>query len=140
MYSLTKKRFSQYYLLALCSLLLVLVFTATALVITRPAPAQAAPAATKLSLTFTCAQAVDYQSGRVCVHTQANAALTIKVTYCTGRSAVSNSLKGTQHANSGGNHTWTWTPETKCRGQATALVTEHFKGHSLSKSHTFTVK
>ena len=78
-----------------------------------------------------------------CLHnidTQANAGLTITVTYCTGHSAVSKSLKGTQHADAKGNHTWRWTPETKCRGQATALVTEHFKGHSLSASDTFTVK
>ena len=140
MRALTRNRFSIHHLLAVCTLLCVLICIATALVIIRPSAAQAAPASARLSITFTCAQAVDYQFGRVCVHTQANAGLTITVTYCTGHSAVSKSLKGTQHADAKGNYIWNWTPQTRCRGEATVFVTEHSKGHSASFSESFIVR
>lgn len=140
MHYLSQKRFSKFHLLALCALLFVLLLTATALILTRPSAAQAAPAATKLSIRFTCAQAVNYHSGRICVHTQAHAGLTIKVTYCNGQIALSKGLIGTWHADAKGNLMWGWTARTTCRGKATALVTERFKGQSLSATDTFTVK
>ncbi len=97
-------------------------------------------AAPKLSIQFTCANAVDYKAGNVCVHTQAKAALTIRIKYCSGYYAVSRSLKGTQYADTRGNHNWTWTPQTKCKGPATAYVNEQFSGQSLNAVDRFTVK
>jgi hypothetical protein len=97
-------------------------------------------AAPKLSVQFTCAQAVDHRSAKVCVHTQDRAALTIKVRYCTGYYATSKSLKGTQDADARGNHNWNWVPDTKCKGPATAYVTETYNRHTLSVSKNFSVK
>ncbi len=128
----------RHYLMALCSVLVVLIFAASIITLPRPGRAEAAPAS--LTLTFTCAQAVDYQSGKVCVHTQPGAALTIKVKYCSGYYATSKSLQGTKIANSSGNYTWHWVPETKCRGSATAYVTAKWNGQTVSKSDVFTVK
>lgn len=96
----------------------------------------------KLTLQFTCAQAIDYQtdSGTVCVHTQSGAALTITVTYCSGYRAVSSSLQGTVYADASGNYMWTWTPETTCLGPAVAHVTATLAKHKASKSDVFTVQ
>lgn len=128
----------RHYLMALCSILVVLIFAVSIITLPRPARAEAAPAS--LTLSFTCAQAVDYQYGKVCVHTQPGAALTIKVKYCSGFYATSKSLQGTKIANSSGNYTWHWVPETKCRGSATAYVTAKWNGQTVSKSDVFTVK
>ena len=104
----------------------------------KPKPTQAPPAA--LTLSFTCAPAEDYSYGQVCVHTLPGAALTISVVYCTGYRAVSGSLKGTEFANGSGNYTWSWTPETKCRGDATAYVSASWREQSTSNSDVFTVQ
>jgi hypothetical protein len=109
------------------------------LVVSGPMQVQA-KSVTKLSVQFTCADAVDYKAGEVCVHTQGNAALTIKVKYCSGKYATSKSLKGTVHTKAAGNYTWRWEPETKCRGTATAYVTETLSGHTLNASKSFKVK
>src|SRR5207248_11263526 len=89
---------SRHYLMLLCTFLVVLTFAVNVITLSRPGKAEAA--ATSLTLTFTCAQAVDYQSGKVCVHTHAGAALTIKVKYCSGYYATSKSLQGTSYADS----------------------------------------
>jgi hypothetical protein len=105
----------------------------------------AAPTATEtptplsLTIAITCAQASDYASGHVCVHTAPGAALTITVTYCSGRPAKSSSL-GPATADSAGNHTWTWTPQTNCKGQATADVSASLNGDYAVASQQFTVK
>ena len=122
-------------ILALAVFLLFVGFM-SAFVVAQPSYA----AAPHLSIQFTCAQAVDYQSGQVCVHTQAKAALTIRVKYCSGAYATSSSLKGTQNADSRGNHTWNWTPQTKCKGIATAFVTDMLNGDTLNTSKNFSVK
>ena len=93
-----------------------------------------------LVIAFTCAVAVDYSYGNVCVHTLSGAALTITVTYCSGYDATSSSLKGTEHANSAGNYEWSWVPETKCRGAATASVTAAWSGQNTSNSDGFNVQ
>ncbi len=96
--------------------------------------------APRLSVVFTCAQAVDYRSGQVCVHTQPGAALTIRVRYCTGAYAVSRSLQGVQFSDRLGNHMWSWVPNTRCRGAATVFVSERYAGHLLAVSRVFTVR
>ncbi len=101
-------------------------------------PIQQQPAA-QLFVTITSAYATDYSSGSVSVHTLPGAALTISVTYCSGRSATSGSLQGTKYADSAGNYTWTWEPETKCKGTATAYVSASLNGQSASDSKDFTV-
>ena len=109
-------------------------------IVPTKAPQPTQPPKPQLFLSFTCAQAVDYSYGRVCVHSQPGAALTITVTYCTGYNAVSKSLQGTQYANSSGNYEWDWTPQTKCRGSATAYVQASWNGQSTSQSDDFTVQ
>ncbi len=104
-------------------------------------PVQAAASASpRLSVQFTCAQAVDLRSGRICVHTQPHAALAIKIRYCTNYYAVSRSLKGTQIADIRGNYTWTWVPNTKCRGAAIAYVTETYSRRTLNAWTRFVVR
>jgi hypothetical protein len=104
-----------------------------------PQPPPTATPAT-LSISFTCAAAVDYSYGQVCVHTEPGAALQITVTYCSGYSATSKSLQGTEYADGGGNYEWDWTPDTKCQGQATADVTAQWQGQSAENTDTFTVQ
>ena len=103
-----------------------------------PKPKPTAPPA-RLFITFTCADATDYSYGEVCVHTQPGAALTITVTYCSGRQATSLSLQGTSYADGSGNHRWSWEPETKCQGSATAYVSASWHEQDVSNSKQFTV-
>jgi len=105
----------------------------------RPQPT-ATPVPYQLGITVTCADAVDYSYGEVCVHTHAGAQLTIVVTYCTGYTAKSASLQGTFTADSGGNYTWNWTPETKCHGQADAFITDNWNGQQVTTDPTFNVQ
>ncbi len=132
-------RFKKSFFLPLLCFLVFCSIAVSTFFITRPVQVQA-KSMTKLSIQFTCANAVDYKSGDVCVHTQANAALTIKVKYCSGSYATSKSLRGTVHTKTQGNYTWKWEPETKCRGTATAYVTETLSGHTLNASKSFKVK
>jgi hypothetical protein len=104
-----------------------------------PQPTQA-PAPQPLSIVFTGASAVDYSYGSVSIHTLPGATVSIDVTYCTGHEAVSRSLQGTELADSNGNYTWSWTPETKCRGAATAAVTASLNGQTVSNADTFDVQ
>ena len=133
------KDYYKHYLVAI----LVVVAVVTAIISSTFALAQPSyvhAASPKLSIQFTCANAIDNKQGNVCVHTQAKAALTIRIKYCTGYYAVSKSLKGTQSADTHGNHTWTWIPQTKCKGPAAAYVNEKFGGQSLNAIDKFTVK
>ena len=132
------KDWYKYYLAALLAVIMVVAIVGGSFAIAHPSYVHAA--APKLSVQFTCANAIDNKKGNVCVHTQAKAALTIRIKYCTGYYAVSKSLKGTQSADTRGNHTWTWTPQTKCKGPATAYVNEKFGGQSLNAVDKFTVK
>jgi len=102
--------------------------------------AQASSASPRLSVRFTCAQAVNHHAGRICVQTQARAALTIKIRYCTNYYAVSKSLKGTQFADTRGNYIWTWKPDTKCSGAAVVYVTETYARHTLAVWKGFVVR
>jgi hypothetical protein len=104
-----------------------------------PAQQPAPPAPAKLFVSFTSATAVDNSSGSVSVNTLPSAALTISVKYCSGSYADSSSLKGTKYADSSGNYTWSWIPDTKCKGTATAYVTASLNGQSASGSKDFTV-
>lgn len=100
----------------------------------------AAPPASALAVVFTCAQAVDHSHGQICVHTSPGAALTIIVRYCTGYPAVSHSLRGISYADGAGNHTWSWTPDTKCPGTAVATVTATLRGASVTATSSFIVR
>lgn len=105
-----------------------------------PHPTPPPPQSIHLTLTFCGASATDHVSGSVCVHTVPGAGLTIVVRYCTGHIAVSRSLKGMSQADSGGNHTWSWTPDTKCKGQATATVVASLHGQQTAQSVNFIVR
>ncbi|GAC1459064.1 MAG: hypothetical protein PVSMB4_18450 [Ktedonobacterales bacterium] len=102
-----------------------------------PLPVNAA-----VALTFTCASAVDNTAGRICVHTQPGAALTISVSYCSGFSQPdpSSSLQGTVYADGSGDYVWRWTPQTTCHGTALAYVTAKWHGQMGYYSYTFTVQ
>lgn len=103
----------------------------------QPSQPQSAPAS--LFVTITNAFATDYGPGSVSVHTLPNAALTISVKYCTGSYATTSKLEGTRYADSDGNYTWLWEPETKCKGPATAYVNASLNGQSANTSTNFTV-
>ncbi|MBA3824174.1 MAG: hypothetical protein H0X24_09805 [Ktedonobacterales bacterium] len=122
---------------ALAVMLAVALFVGGSTLGPTQAATQKAPA---LTLTFTCASAVDYSYGQICVHTHAGMALAITVHYCSGYNAVSNSLKGTRYANSAGNASWAWRPMTKCRGMATATVRGIWHGITLWRIVTFKVR
>jgi len=109
---------------------------------TTPTTGQPRPTATHapLSVKITCAQAVDYSSGKVCAHTAPGASLSITVTYCSRSVATSASLQGTRTANASGNYTWTWTPDTSCRGTATAMVYASKGDESATDNMDFTVQ
>ncbi len=134
----TLKDYYKYYLATLFVVIMVVAIISSTFVLTRTSYVHAA--APKLSIQFTCANAVDNKHGSVCVHTQAKAALTIRIRYCTGYYAVSKSLKGTQYADTHGNHIWIWTPQTKCKGAATAYVSEQFGKQSFNAVDKFIVK
>jgi hypothetical protein len=102
--------------------------------------ATTAPTATPvpLPLAITCAEAVDYNYGKVCVHTSPGAHLNITVTYCSGRDAKSSSL-GPATADGNGDHEWDWVPQTTCKGPATASVTASLNGQTASALQGFQV-
>lgn len=113
--------------------------TATPRPTAKPQPTKT-PVPYVLSVTVTCAYATDYSYGQVCVHTHAGAQLTITVTYCSGHIATSKSLQGTVTANSSGNYTWSWTPDTTCRGSADAYITDSWNGQYASTDKSFNVQ
>lgn len=90
-----------------------------------------------ISLTFTCASGTLRGIGKVCIHTQPQAALTITVRYCDGTTAKG--LRGNVFANSSGNYTWTWLVRTSCAGTATATVTAKWNGQSITSADSFTI-
>ena len=124
----------------LCGVIVLLVMAMSVIAVPPPSSRRAAAPTTSLTLRFTCAQAVDTQTGKVCVHTQPGAGLTIKIKYCSGYYATNSTLKGTKHADAKGNYTWTWTPQTTCHGSATAYVAAALSGQHVSKSDAFTVQ
>lgn len=75
-----------------------------------------------LAIQFTCAEGIDYSYAKVCVQTSPGAQLNIVVTYCSGKSATSASLKGTKAANDAGYYEWDWTPDTNCRGSVDVSI------------------
>jgi hypothetical protein len=91
-----------------------------------------------LAIRITCADAVDFHGGEVCVQTHPGAQLTITVTYCSGKMAKSASL-GPATADANGSHRWTWVPDTTCKGTATASVSADWNGQSAFDSKTFMV-
>lgn len=103
----------------------------------QPTPA---PAPQPLTVVFSSASAVDYSYGSVSIHTLPGAIVSIDVTYCTGYEAVSRSLQGTEQADGNGDYSWSWTPETKCRGAATAVVTASLNGQTTSNADSFNVQ
>lgn len=103
------------------------------------APTVTPPSAAPAAIEITCAQAENDVSGQICIHTTPGAALTIAVTYCNGLEARNTDLQGTRYADSYGNYTWTWVPETTCPGTATAHVTASGTGGSSDANGTFTV-
>lgn len=99
----------------------------------------ATPPASPGAIEITCSQAENDVSGEVCIHTTPGAALTISVTYCNGLKARNTDLQGTRYADSDGNYTWTWVPETTCPGTATAHVSANGTGGSSDATGAFTV-
>lgn len=91
------------------------------------------------TITFTCASGTMRGSGSLCVHTQANALLSLSVRYCDGVYAEGKSLRGKVHADGSGDYTWHWPIHTRCAGTATATVEAKSAGQSVTQSTTFTI-
>jgi hypothetical protein len=91
----------------------------------------------ELTVAFTCASGAIGGPGQVCIHTRANATLSITVHYCDGSDAKS--LQGVAHADANGDHTWQWTVSTTCAGAATATVTAKSAGQQVTATTTFTI-
>src|SRR5713101_438876 len=91
--------------------------TATPLVTATPIPTQIL----KLTVTFGCKTGLkegfyaDQSHAFACVHTLPGASLTISVSYCSGNSDQSSSLKGTFTADSTGYYEWNWKPQAPCQ-------------------------
>jgi hypothetical protein len=98
-----------------------------------------ATAAAPLTVAFTCASGRIKRTGKVCVHTQANAILTLTVRYCDGTYAGGKGLNGSTSADASGDYTWEFAVHTKCAGTATATVVAKSAGQTVTKSTTFTV-
>ncbi|HEX8033116.1 MAG TPA: hypothetical protein VF510_04680 [Ktedonobacterales bacterium] len=111
---------------------------ATPTTTSSPAAATATPVP-PFTIAFTCASGAIGGTGEVCVHTQPNAVLTLRVQYCDGSFAGGKSVQGTAHADGSGDHTWRWTVTTSCAGTATATVTAKSSGQITTQSTTFTI-
>jgi len=72
-------------------------------------------------------------SSSIKVHTLPGAEITIELTYC------GHSTKETKHADSAGDYTLNWRPDTKCGGMASATVTASSNGQSATSSTSFSV-
>lgn len=97
------------------------------------------PTAASTAIEITCADAINNISGEVCVHTTPGAAISISVTYCNGLEARNTDLQGTRYADSDGNYTWSWVPETTCPGTANIHVTANGTGGSSDATAPVTV-
>lgn len=104
-----------------------------------PTPTTISPTQASANIEITCADAENNVYGEVCVHTTPGAAITVTVTYCNGLQAHNTDLQGTRYADSNGDYTWNWVPETTCPGTAVAHVTAGGSGGSSDASGTFTV-
>lgn len=92
------------------------------------------------TLQFTCAEAIQGKTSKVCVHTQPFSQVSLTITYCSQYEAASQSLRGMYQADVQGNYTWYWIPQSVCTGQATADVTARWKGYVVEKSVSFAVE
>lgn len=98
----------------------------------------ATPAA-PFTLTFTCASGTIRRTGKVCVHTQANATLKLTVRYCDGSHATGRDVRSSASADDNGDYTWRFDIRTRCAGPATATVTATSGGQTVTESKTFTI-
>jgi hypothetical protein len=107
--------------------------TSTALAATTITPASS------FTITFTCASGIVKQTGEVCVHTQANAVLSLTVRYCDGSYAGGKGLHGSVSSDNSGNYIWRFSVHTRCAGTATATVVAKSSGQSVTESTMFTI-
>lgn len=105
---------------------------------TSTASVTASPAA-PFAITFTCASGTVKRTGKVCVHTEANAVLKLTVRYCDGSYAGGRDIHGSVTADAKGDHTWQFDVHTRCAGKATATVTATVGGQTATESTTFTI-
>ena len=113
--------------------------TATPLVTATPIPTQIS----KLTVTFGCKTGLkegfyaDQSHAFACARTLPGASLTISVSYCSGNSDQSSSLKGTFTADSTGYYEWNWKPQAPCQNglaywSGIATVTARLNGQTAS--------
>jgi len=89
---------------------------------------------------FTCDYAKNKAYGRICVHVEPRAALTIAIIYtCVAKSATGPDLRGTFFANGRGYHVFWWLPNAGCAGWAVATVRAVWHGHVTQNEVTFWV-
>jgi hypothetical protein len=89
---------------------------------------------------FTCDYAKNKAYGRICVHVEPRAALTITIIYtCVAKSATGPDLRGTFFANGRGYHSFWWVPNAGCAGWAVATVRAVWHGYVTQNEVTFWV-
>ncbi|MGE5334439.1 MAG: hypothetical protein ACM3N4_07045 [Nitrososphaerota archaeon] len=91
------------------------------------------------TITFTCASGAIKRTGKVCVHTQPNAILTLSVRYCDGTLAGGRGLHTSASADDSGDFSWEFAVHTRCAGEATATVVAKSAGQTVTQSTTFNV-
>ncbi len=91
------------------------------------------------TITFTCASGAIKGTAKVCVHTEANASLSLTVRYCDGTYAAGRGIHGSVTSSKSGDYTWQFAVHTKCAGAATATVSAKSAGQTVTEHTTFTI-
>ena len=99
----------------------------------QPTPGSVSTPSSTQQLSVSISSTSTQDSSSINVHTLPGAAITIELAYC------GHSSKETKYADSAGDYTLNWKPDTKCGGMATATVTASSNGQSATSSTSFSV-
>lgn len=82
------------------------------------------------ALSFSCAVAVDYQIGELCVRGPFGASVSVEVHYCDGSHIQSPQIRSQVD----GEYRWVWIVRTACRGKASATALALWPDHRQSEA------
>lgn len=99
----------------------------------QPTPESASTQSSTEQLFVSISSTTTQNSSSISVHTLPGAAITIDLAYC------GHTSQQTHYADSAGEYTLNWTPDTKCGGTATATVTASSNGQTSTSSTSFSV-
>jgi hypothetical protein len=99
----------------------------------QPTPTLASNQSSTQQLFVSISSTTTQNSSSISVHTLPGAAITIDLAYC------GHTSKQTYYADSAGDYTLNWAPDTKCGGTATATVTASANGQTSTSSTSFSV-